>query len=86
MHHSPLEAGEDVMESAILHVADWLANSSTIGSFMQEPADEFILPQHDILEMVRVDPDNTEELMQDLQEELDATLQILHPGGNRKQD
>jgi len=86
MHHAPLEAGEDMMESAILHVADWLANSSTIGSFMQEPADEFVLPQSEVLQMVQVDPDNTEEVMQGLQEELDATLQILHPGGNRKQD
>ncbi|HED15864.1 MAG TPA: HDOD domain-containing protein [Gammaproteobacteria bacterium] len=86
MHHSPAEAGEGVMECAILHVADWLANSSELGSFMQEPATDFVLPQPDILEMVRVDPDNTEELMQGLNEELDATLQILHPGANRKQD
>ena len=86
MHHAPTEAGEGLLECAILHVADWLANSSTMGSFMQEPAAEFISPQPDILKMVNIDPEDTEEVMQGLQEELNATLQILHPGGSRKPD
>jgi len=86
MHHAPTESGEDSLECAILHVSDWLANCSAFGSFMQEPADEFITPQPDILKLVKVDPEDTSELMQGLQEELDATLSILQPGSSCKQD
>jgi len=86
LHHAPADSGSGMLECAILHVADWLANSRTIGSFMHEPASEFISPGPDILKMVNVDLDDTAELLTGLQEELDATMQILLPGGNRKQD
>ncbi len=86
MHHSPTEAGEGMLECSILQVADWLANSSTLGSFMQEPAEEYITPQAETLELVKVDPDNTDELMHGLLDEIEVTLQILHPRNRNRRD
>ena len=86
MHHSPTDAGDNMLECAILQVAEWLANCTSFGSFMQEPTFECLAPQDSILKMVGVDPENTEEMMQGLEEELDATLQILHPQNSRRLD